>query len=66
MISEVKTNAVTRSLDRTINAVSTVNGASTSKNAPAYAVSAQKSSWVKVCVDELVQYLSLIGKFPYR
>jgi hypothetical protein len=66
MIREVKTNAVTHALDRTIHAVSTVDGTSQSRNALSCAVSAQKTSWVKVCIDEVVQSFALISKCPFR
>jgi len=62
MISEAKTIPETYAPDRTI----TVDGQPTSANAPAYSMSAQKTSWVKICVDEVIQSFALVSKSPYR
>jgi hypothetical protein len=65
MISEVKMNAEMHAPNRMTGAACTVDGASTSR-VRACAPSAQKTSWAKVCIDELVQSLALISKLPYR
>jgi hypothetical protein len=65
MISEVKMNAEMHAPNRMNGVACTMDGASTSMSR-ACAPSAQKTSWTKVCIDELVQSLALISKLPYR
>jgi hypothetical protein len=66
MISEMKTNPETHAPGRTISAVHKVDGASTPEDAPTCAVSARKTSWVKACIDEVIESFAQVAKCPYR
>lgn len=65
MISDVRTDAETHAPNQMTSAARTVDAASISE-AWTSAAPARKTSWTKVFIDELVQSLALISKFPHR